>query len=108
MTKDILKAEFTKFDNTSQWVSGKIGNYVFDAKLFDQSSTFGIKNGRVSKLSIYDEMVRQEKKDFFAASIVNYDRGWDIKPTKENKPIFEAVMQLLEESPKRWEEDYPN
>ena len=27
--------------------------------------------------------------------IVNYDRGWDIKPTDEDKDLYEAIMKLL-------------
>jgi len=94
------KPGFTKWVKGENWVSGKIGKYTFEAKLFDEGSTYGIKNGRVSKLSIYDNAVRLEKQDFFAACIVNYDRGWDIKPKGENKIIFNAVMKLLENSPK--------
>lgn len=95
-----IKAQFTKWESGTNWVSGTVGKYTFESKLFDEGSTFGIKNGRVSKLSIYDESVRMEKKDFFAACIVNYDRGWDMKPKKEFKPYYNAIMELLENSPK--------
>ena len=97
-----IKAEFTQFDSRSNLVKGKVNQYTFEAKLFDEGSTSGINNGRVSKLAIFDEVIRQEKQDFFASCIVNYYRGWDIKPKKENKPYFDKVMELLENSPKRF------
>lgn len=98
----IDSAYFTKFERGTNWCSGKIGKYNFEAKLFDEGSTFGIKNGRVSKLAIWDEEIRQKEQNFFKSCIVNYDRGWDIKPNKEFMPCFDAVMTLLENAPKRF------
>lgn len=97
-----IKAEIIDFPFDSNWVKGKVGSYVFEAKLFDDSSTFGINNGRVSKLSIYNDEKRL-KDGFFPACIVNYDRGWDIRPTKENRKIFKAVLAALESSPRRFD-----
>lgn len=97
------KAELISFPFDSNWVSGTVGDYTFEAKLFDDPSTYGINNGRVSKLSIYSEKKRIETGNFFAACIVNYDRGWDIKPSKENRPYFKAVMRLLELTPRRFD-----
>jgi hypothetical protein len=103
MNNEVITAEFTEFKNGTNWCSGKVGKYSFSAKLFDIGSTFGIKNGRVSKLAIWDETVRQKEQNFFKACVVNYDRGWDIKPKKEIKVFFDAVMKLLENAPKRFE-----
>lgn len=99
-TLNEIKAVFTNWKKGENWVHGTVGKYTFESKLFDEVSTFGIQNGRVSKLSIYDDKLRQENRDFLASCIVNYDRGWDIRPSKENKPYFKAVMKLLENSPK--------
>jgi len=76
----------------SSWVSGTVGKYTFSAKLFDTGSVFGINNGRVSKLAIWDG------RNF----IVNYDRGWDIYPRKRHEQYYNPVMDLLENSPKRF------
>lgn len=95
-------AYFTRFESGTNWCDGKVGKYNFQAKLFDEGSTFGIENGRVSKLSIWDEEKRQKEQNFCNACVVNYDRGWDIKPSNEIKPYFDAVMTLLENSPKRF------
>lgn len=87
-----MKAEFTEFKNNDNWVEGKVENYKFSAKIFDEGSEFGINEGRVSKLCIADE------KD---ECIVNYDRGWDIEPEEKDMEYYNAVMELLEDAPKR-------
>lgn len=70
------------------WKSGilKIDgmNIVWSAKVFDEGSIFGIKNGRISKLS-----ARINDKWIF-----NYDRGWDIKP--QDKIAKKALKMLFQ------------
>jgi hypothetical protein len=92
-----IQATFTDFSFESNWVSGKVGEYIFEAKLFDYGSEFGINKGRVSKLAIYP--IGKS----FSGAIINYDRGWDIKPNKISKPYYDAVMILCESSPARFE-----
>lgn len=89
-----MKIQLHKFDNTSDWVNGYIDNLQFEAKLFDTGSIFGINNGRVSKLHIWN------KKN---EDIVSYDRNWDIKPNKENSKYYKAIMKFLENLPKRFD-----
>jgi hypothetical protein len=88
-------ADFTNFGFDSNWVSGTVGGYTFEAKLFDDPSPFGIAKGRVSKLAIYDPIAQKQ--------VVNYDRGWDIKPADGIKAYHNAVMKLLESSPRRFD-----
>ena len=64
----IGSAYFTKFESGANWCDGKIGKYNFQAKLFDEGSTFGIKDGMVSKLAIWDEEIRQKEQNFLKAS----------------------------------------
>lgn len=91
-----MKAEFTKFEKGQNWCNGVVGNYVFEAKSFDTGSIFGINDGRVSKLAIW------EKGKNWNEAVVNYDRGWDIEPTAEVMAEYEAVMELLENAPPRF------
>ena len=53
------------------WTKGTINGYDYSIKHFEEGSEYGINGGRISKLDI-----RRDGKIF-----VNYDRGWDIKPT---------------------------
>lgn len=101
MSKE-TEAVFTEFKSNTNWCEGTVGKYTFQAKLFDEGSDDGIDSGRVSKLSIWDQKVREEKSNFFAACIVNYDRGWDIKPNRNSKPYYKEVMKLLENAPNRF------
>ena len=68
------------------WESGILTidgtNIVWHAKVFDEGSVFGIKSGRISKLSARIGNAR----------ILNYDRGWDIEPQEK---IAEKVLELL-------------
>lgn len=101
----MINAKFTDFTNNSNWVEGLVYDefgfpkYQFQAKLFDEPSEYGIDEGRVSKLCIVDTLRPMGE------TFVSYDRGWDIKPTKEFKTYYEAVLELLENSPKRFEND---
>lgn len=85
-----IKAKFN--DN---WVTGECDGLTFEAKLFDNGSEFGINKGRVSKLDISDK----------GKTIVNYDRGWDIRPTKEYKSHYDDIMKFLNNAPKSTERE---
>jgi len=98
MNTEDIKAEFTRFTTEDEgWVSAIVSNieklYFFEAKLFDEPSKFGIDNGRISKLTMW-YMPGED--------MVNYDRGWDIEPTDAVLPYYIAVVELLEQSPKRF------
>ena len=79
------------------WITGAVDDtHWFQAKLFDIGSSFGIKGGRVSKLCICKGVCFS-----WVGCIVNYDRGWDIKPkSKSDKDILKAVVEYLEKYPK--------
>lgn len=52
---------------------------------FDEPSRFGIRDGRVSKLWAKEEN---------GAEVINYDRGWDIRPnTSEGKVLLAAIIK---------------
>ena len=67
------------------WTKGKINGYEYEVKHFDEGSEFGINGGRISKLAIRDLKGRW---------VVNYDRGWDQRPTKETQPIYEKLLEM--------------
>jgi hypothetical protein len=63
------------------WLIGTANNgkYTIQIKRFDEPSSYGIKNGRISKLNISDPKQRHETGT--GVTLVSYERGWDIKPT---------------------------
>lgn len=73
------------------WIEGSLGKFKFVAKVFSEPSTFGIKDGHISKLQICDT---SQPHWGFDGCYLNYDRGWDIRPA--NEPEREFLNQLLE------------
>ena len=68
------------------WIDGTNGPYYYQAKIFDEPSRYGIKNGRVSKLVIYDTDGKL---------CCQYDRGWVIKPDNDEvKEVFLKIMDM--------------
>ena len=61
--------------------------YQWCAKVYDEPSEFGINNGRVSKLEI-------RRGD---TTVLNYDRGWDIKPDNDAdvENIYRCIMCMF-------------
>jgi len=71
-------------------VNGK--RYNFEAKVYDVGSKYGINNGRVSKLHVSDTEGNE---------IINYDRGWDIKPkTDLAKGILNGILDTFPDKKK--------
>jgi len=65
------------------WTNGKIGEYTFYIKHYEEGSEYGINNGRISKLEI------RKGREILA----NYDRGWDKKVAKEAIEVFKALLK---------------
>lgn len=78
----------------SNWIEGTINEYHFQAKVYNEGSKFGIKNGRVSKLEVWDENCRVTGQG--AGTIISYDRGWYIRPSSpESKEILQALLEYF-------------
>ena len=58
--------------------------FIFDIKHFKEPSSFGIEEGRISKLFIMTEVRR--------STVALYDRGWDVRP---KSPDVRAVYKTL-------------
>lgn len=74
----VIKYLDTIEGSNNNWIKGTKGKFKICAKVFDEGSTYGIKNGRISKLQICDT---SQEHWGFDQCYVNYDRGWDIRPT---------------------------
>lgn len=75
---------------TDLWIGGscqRYPGYSFAAKVFDYGSEFGIENGRISKLHVWNRHGKE---------IMHYDRGWSgcIPPrTREHLAILQEIMR---------------
>jgi hypothetical protein len=74
------------------WIIDKITDpntgveYNFWAKVYEVGSHYGIGgNGKISKLSI--------KRVGSNELLMNYDRSWDKKPTKEIKTVYAEILK---------------
>ena len=67
------------------WTEGTINGYKYWIKHFEEGSEYGINGGRISKLTI--------RKAGETRDIVNYDRGWDIRPKDaEVKAVYNQIL----------------
>ena len=73
-----MTIKITKIDGN--WQFGTIGGIMFNAKVYDEPSDFGINNGKISKLWI--------------DGMANYDRGWDKIP--QTQKALRRVKELVE------------
>lgn len=70
------------------WENGTINGAQFEAKVFEEGSQFGINGGRISKLHVVKD----------GACIINYDRGWDIRPaTPDALAILGQILCMYQE-----------
>ena len=73
------------------WLIGTIDEYPFWAKVCDESSGFGIDNGRVIKLHVGGSSYHEE--------IIAFERGWDKYPAAEHEDILDALLLFCEDLP---------
>lgn len=69
----------------AEWYEYVTHGLHIQAKVYDLPSKFGINDGRISKF-----WVKRNGKE-----VINYDRGWDIKP--KNKEDIEVLNDVLEQ-----------
>jgi len=85
----------------SGWVTAIIADRWVQAKVYDQPSTFGLFNGRVSKLAIAKTNTRNPHANFFDQLDYNYDRGLDFDNLPEG--LLVKIVAELETLPALFE-----
>lgn len=91
-----MTAKITKRQNPyAGWVKGEVGEYCFTADVTQSAgSYFGIEEGRVSFLTIWDV----NKKDEYGheKAVVQFaGRKWIVPPNERTKPYVDAVLNLF-------------
>lgn len=66
------------------WVEGSYNGYKFEALVFTERSSYGIDDGKVSKLEIKRA----------GETVAYYDCGWDVKPKSER--VLNKIVAALE------------
>ena len=61
---------------------GKLVSIKYWVKHYEEPSRYGIKKGRISKLTLRQNGVE----------VANYDRGWDIKPQTPEAEVALAIL----------------
>ncbi len=78
-----IKQIFNRWTIADATADGK--TYKIEMVRFDEPSQYGVNNGRISKLYIADSAKKV---------LVNYDRGWDIRPkTEADKAVLKAILK---------------
>jgi len=79
------------------WITVVISGRWAQAKVYDNPSTFGINNGRVSKLCIGKTEIRDNNSNFFDQMDYNYDRRLDFDNLPEG--VLTRIVAELEKLP---------
>lgn len=69
------------------WIQGRTNGFKWCMNHYEEGSIYGINGGKISKLWIQRE--RNEE------IIVNYDRGWDVAPTKKTAADGMEVYKMI-------------
>lgn len=82
------------------WITAIINGRWVQAKVYDEPSTYGINNGRVSKCFIGKTDTRDPNPnaDFFSQMDFSYDRGLDFNNLPDE--ILDSIISELEKLPK--------
>lgn len=95
--RDIQSRIVCEFDHKKLWQVGHLRDLpdiVFEAKIYDAPSKYGIKNGHISKLLVYE---REATADGEAECIIEYQRGWGTKPKgRTAKKILNDIVRYFD------------
>lgn len=78
------------------WLLGTVDDYIFEAKVCDEASGFGIDCGRVIKLHARKYCEDKKGKEIFA-----YERGRDKYPRGKHKGVAQALIRFCESLPEQ-------
>ena len=72
------------------WYVGRVGSYHVEALVFTEPSQYGIGGGQVSKLFVWAGPKKKRGK-----ALVVYERGWELEPGEDVRPVVESVVAEL-------------
>lgn len=87
-------------DSTNWFEAVVQGRWVI-AKIYDEPSTYGVNDCRVSKLSVSKNGKRDREKNFFDQMAYNYDRGLDFhNETSLPQDLLDKILTDLNSLPR--------
>lgn len=99
---NLMKFKIESANENTNWVVGTYKGLEVQAKVFDEPSEFGIREGRVSKLEVSrskDEIRSRASSRMGKDVLYSYDRGEDVN--KLSSSIFDGLLAELESLPFR-------
>ena len=72
------------------WYVGRVGSYHFEALVFTESSQYGVGGGQVSKLYVWAGPKKKRGR-----ALAAYERGWELEPDEEVRPVVEMLVEEL-------------
>jgi len=98
--------EILKAHDKTGWITCISNRRWVQAKVYDDPSTFGINNGRISKMSISRTGGRDGTKNFHDQMAYGYDRGlYHHDPHNLPDELLNKIITDLESLPKVWPQD---
>lgn len=76
------------------WLKGTVDDFIFQVKVCDEASRFGIDGGRIIKLH-----VEQSRGENPSKVIIAYERGWDKRPRGKHKDVARAMILFCDSLP---------
>lgn len=79
---------------------GEVQGLYVQAHVFSEPSSYGISEGRISRLTVYPN--RQKE---FSKHLANYDRGWEGKPPEDSttRAVIEAAVRQFDHRVVDWQ-----
>ena len=95
-------AEVKSRRSDRNWVKGTVtvddgSEFVFDAKVYDEPSCFGIETDRFPRGGNISKLCVSRAGDRYSSQVLNYDRGWDegCEDSPLDTPIGEEKAEAI-------------
>ena len=82
-------------EHSGDWLTAVVCGRWVQAKIFNEPSTFGINNGRISKLVVGKTDVCRKGENFLNQMCFSYDRGLDFDEAPDG--LIDSIVAELEQ-----------
>lgn len=104
-----MQVEILKPHRDTAWIDLVVNDRWVQAKVYDEPSTYGVNDCRVSKLCVAKKGIRllglASGIPFFDGLDYNYDRGLDFHNDGLPQEELDAILEWLNNLPKKFEDE---